>query len=112
MPRKARTYTERLKAARGERRPDREYDRRRARDPALTVARQIRDSRSWRKVRAAKLKRDPLCEECRVHGVTERASTVDHVVGLAIAPQLWKDPDNLRSLCTTCHAAKSAKERR
>jgi 5-methylcytosine-specific restriction protein A len=58
---------------------------------------------NWRKVRAAKLASDPLCEDCSQHGLVVVATEVDHVDGnvrnLAA--------DNLRSLCKPCHSSKT-----
>lgn len=63
----------------------------------------------WRKLRAAKLERDPLCEECKRNGRLRPASMVDHIVPIRFggAPL---DLANLQSLCWPCHSAKSIKE--
>ena len=45
-------------------------------------------------------------------GLTEPATQVDHIVGVALAPERAFDPTNLQPLCTVCHAWKSASERR
>ena len=62
------------------------------------------DDPRWRKIRARKLAIDPLCEHCRLHGITRAATEVDH-----------KDCDsgnnnfnNLSSLCKSCHSRKTA----
>lgn len=61
----------------------------------------------WQKVRAAKLRQDPLCERCLAKGVIREAWGVHH-----------KDrnptnnaPENLESICFECHEAEHAAER-
>jgi 5-methylcytosine-specific restriction protein A len=63
------------------------------------------DSR-WRGVRLAKLKQDPLCEDCRGIGLTVLATDVDHIDGNVSN----LSPDNLRSLCHACHSRKTIRE--
>lgn len=78
-------------------------------------------SSRWRKVRAVKIKMNPICEECAANGVTTLTEEVDHVkprkptnyTGPAPAAG-WGDDlalDNLRSLCKRHHASKSRNER-
>ena len=112
MPRRAPTHSELLRQRQGRKARDAEYDERRKRDPALAEARRIRSSTRWRKVRALKLARDPLCEDCLEHGVTEAATQVHHVEGLVKRADLAFVLENLASLCATCHATREAKERR
>jgi len=101
----------RLSDLRGRKGMDAEYRRRRMADPALARAEKIRNSTRWRKVRAVKLARHPLCEDCDEHGRVEVAVQVHHLEGLATRPDLAFDMENLRSLCTTCHARREARER-
>jgi 5-methylcytosine-specific restriction protein A len=91
---------------------DAEYEARRRSDPALARAQRIRSSARWRKLRALKLARDPLCEDCQTRGVLKAATQVHHVEGLAQRPDLAFVMKNLASLCTTCHAKREAQERR
>ena len=67
----------------------------------------------WRRVRAAKLSRDPLCEYCAALGRTTAAAEVDHVKpfspGGVIDHALRLDPANLKSTCKPCHATKTAR---
>lgn len=63
----------------------------------------------WRRIRAAHLRRHPLCALCG-----RPAAVVDHVqphrlsfLESRAAWQLARDPANLQSLCTTCHNAKT-----
>ena len=67
-------------------------------------------STAWRKLRAVKLAREPMCEECARQGRATPAQMVDHIVPInkGGAPL---DVDNLQSLCNACHARKSAKDR-
>ncbi|MBR1927376.1 MAG: HNH endonuclease [Bacteroidales bacterium] len=67
-------------------------------------------SRKWRSLRALKLERSPLCEECQRKGIFTPAQMVDHIVPInkGGAPL---DMDNLQALCNKCHAAKSARDK-
>ena len=67
----------------------------------------------WRRIRAAKLARNPLCEcceaktcpHCAADGI-RAATEVDHVDN----ESGHNDDDNLRSTCKRCHAYKTARE--
>ena len=111
MPWSSPSHSQRQRAQRGRTQNDREYEERRRRDPALALALKLRGSQRWKKVRAIKLARDPLCEDCRKHGRTEPATQVHHVEPLVQRPDLAFDPVNLMSLCTTCHARREGAER-
>lgn len=51
-----------------------------------------------------------VCQQCLENGVIREGSEVDHIIPLS---QGGQDTDeNKRLLCTPCHKAKSAKERR
>lgn len=64
------------------------------------------DTRRWRRVRAAVLARDGnACRQCGAH-----ATQVDHIVAIADGGAVW-DLNNLQSLCSTCHARKTLRER-
>ncbi len=63
----------------------------------------------WRKLRAAKLARNPLCEECQRQGKATPATMVDHIIPIRFGGKSL-DMDNLQSLCWSCHSAKSVKE--
>ena len=67
-------------------------------------------SRRWRSLRALKLQKDPLCEECMRKGVLVPAQMVDHIVPInkGGAPL---DLNNLQSLCNHCHAVKTARDK-
>ena len=104
MPSKPRTLAGIL---RSRRHADAEYNRTR-RDPVVA---RIHGSAGWQAVRAQVLREEPLCRECARRGLTEPATQVDHVVPLAVAPQLAFDRANLAPTCTPCHARKTAAER-
>ena len=110
MPWSSPSHSQRQRARQGRTQSDREYEEKRRRDPALALARKLRSSNRWRKLRAIKLANDPLCVDC--HDRTEAATQVHHVVPIVQRPDLAFVSGNLRSLCTTCHAKREAKERR
>ena len=60
----------------------------------------------WRKVRAAYLNEHALCEDCGQW----LADSVDHVTPLARGGDPF-DWNNLRAMCSGCHALKTASER-
>lgn len=60
----------------------------------------------WRKIRAAKLRADPLCAGCLAVGRTTAATEVDHQDG----NQRNNDPENLTSYCKPCHSRKTVRE--
>jgi 5-methylcytosine-specific restriction protein A len=62
--------------------------------------------RRWRRIRAAKLARDPLCEDCLDRKIVKAATDVDHIDGNV---ENMAD-ENLRSLCHECHSAKTVRE--
>ena len=67
-------------------------------------------SRKWRTLRALKLQKDPLCEECMRKGMLIPAQMVDHIIPINKdgAPL---DLNNLQSLCNHCHAVKTARDK-
>ena len=65
----------------------------------------------WRTWRAALLASDPLCAECRRRGLIVPATSIDHIRPHRGDARLFWSPDNVQPLCTSCHAAKSARER-
>jgi 5-methylcytosine-specific restriction enzyme A len=59
---------------------------------------------AWRKLREYHLRGNPLCVGCG-----NAANHVDHIKPFNDW-QEFTDPDNLQSLCTHCHAVKSAQK--
>ena len=66
--------------------------------------------RRWQKVRALKLRMDPLCEGCKRAGRVTPANEVHHVVALADGGERLA-MDNLESLCKPCHSRETGRER-
>ncbi|OPJ96328.1 HNH endonuclease [Serratia marcescens] len=65
----------------------------------------------WDVIKPRILKRDKgLCQECLRRGAITEADCVDHIVPLAHGGD--DGEANLQSLCTPCHRAKTARERR
>ncbi len=64
----------------------------------------------WRRLRAAKMMSDPLCEVCLAKGITKPATDVHHIQSFMCAEEasarsvLAFDPSNLMSLCDECHS--------
>jgi len=63
----------------------------------------------WKIVRKNQLTIQPLCEECLKHGKFIKAEMVDHIVPIKQGGDKFS-PNNLQSLCWSCHSRKSAKE--
>lgn len=87
---------------------DRRYDEGRRDD----LARRIRSSARWQKMRALQIAREPLCRECARRGVVRAATQVDHIEPLRLRPELAFVRSNLQSLCDPCTGRKNAEERR
>ena len=70
----------------------------------------IYNSKEWQELRIAKLRANPLCEECMKEGIVTSARCVHHVVPIETARtkdemrRLAFDVNNLRALCFACHA--------
>lgn len=67
------------------------------------------DSR-WQKARKAFFARSPLCNQCLKNGKITAATVVDHVLPHRGNMKLFWDTSNWQSLCSTCHAKKTAFE--
>ena len=63
----------------------------------------IYNSRRWKALRDAQLKKEPLCQYCIELGSIVAANTVDHVTPHRGDLALAFDQGNLQSLCETCH---------
>lgn len=69
-------------------------------------------TRAWELIRQAQLSRAPLCACCKLRGLIVSASDVDHVISWqAVGAHAFK-VNRFQSLCTSCHATKSALEKR
>lgn len=67
----------------------------------------------WRKeLRPNQLAREPFCRECARRGIREYATDVDHVEPHMGDWTKFADPENLQSLCHSCHSRKTLEELR
>lgn len=67
---------------------------------------------AWRKLRAVYVAEHPLGEDCLDEGVTNpEYIEVDHVIPIAIRPDLRLELTNLRRLCRRHHKLKTDEER-
>ena len=77
-------------------------------------------STEWRKFRKMYIQMHPLCEQCLKKGITTSGTVVDHIIPInridAYDTQNGKYGEplsfaNVQTLCESCHARKSGKER-
>lgn len=78
------------------------------------------EAQSWRwmyrtgkwldELRPEQLLREPFCRACALRGVRAYATDVDHVIPHRGVWALFVDPNNLQSLCHSCHSRKTAAE--
>ncbi|MVM31182.1 hypothetical protein GO755_14160 [Spirosoma sp. HMF4905] len=64
----------------------------------------------WRRTRKLQLEKEPLCKYCLDNKKLTPATVVDHKKPVRLGGG-FLDENNLMSLCKSCHARKSAKER-
>lgn len=64
----------------------------------------------WEQLRGDQLLREPFCRECARRGLRVWATDVDHIVDHKGNWATFADPDNLESLCHSCHSRKTARE--
>ena len=60
-------------------------------------------TKAWHSLRAAQLREQPLCKYCMDTGKVQAANIVDHIQPHRGDEGLFYDPNNLQSLCKTCH---------
>ena len=65
---------------------------------------------AWRAVRARFLKLYPFCVECKRKGIIKSGRVVDHITPIKQGGDKL-NYSNLQTLCDSCHAKKSGKER-
>jgi len=83
---------------------DRYYEQQRKADPKQRAAKKLYNSARWKKVRALKLSRNPICETCAENGrTTGHRLHVHHIQHVHDAPHQAFDLDNLRTVCLPCH---------
>ena len=61
-----------------------------------------RYGRAWTRIRARYVKEHPFCEQCFERGVLVPVEEVHHIIPLAEGGT--HEPDNLISLCKSCHS--------
>jgi len=62
------------------------------------------DTTRWRKVAKRQLAKEPYCRLCERINRETRAKIVDHVRPHKNDYDLFWDPENLQSLCASCHS--------
>jgi 5-methylcytosine-specific restriction protein A len=80
-------------------------EQRRNYDQARQEDKNFYSSDRWRRLRAAKLRDQPLCEDCRASSRLTKAEHVHHIQPRKLRPDLACERLNLRSLCAACHNA-------
>lgn len=63
----------------------------------------------WLRLRERQLSDSPLCVLCDAQDLTVPATDVDHRIAHRGNWALFVDPQNLQSLCASCHSAKTAR---
>ena len=74
-----------------------------------TAYQRVYQDKRWKRLRKAKLRANPLCEECERMGKTTQTEHVHHIIPFDIEgdyEELAFDYDNLQSLCHECHVKK------
>lgn len=65
---------------------------------------------AWQRLRVRYLSEHPLCVHCAAKGRMVAANEVDHLIDIAVRPDLRLDADNLQALCKRCHSRKTRRE--
>lgn len=76
-----------------------------------SVAKTIRDSSAWQRLRAYMRGLFPCCPHCEAEGIITPAVEVNHIIRIEVRPDLALEPTNLCPLCARHHDAVSALER-
>lgn len=66
----------------------------------------------WRRLSARIRKERPLCEWCTQQGLTVLTDVVDHINPVRTHWERRFDKTNMQCLCHSCHAKKTASDRR
>jgi len=67
---------------------------------------------TWHKLRQQHITYFPLCEHCEREGKTVKGDEVDHIVPFdGPNDPLRLTASNLQTLCRSCHAAKTARDK-
>lgn len=65
----------------------------------------------WPALRATYIAANPLCVHCLAAGDITEATEIDHRIPHCGRIELLLDPENLQSLCTSCHSRKTQSEK-
>lgn len=63
-----------------------------------------------KKLRPNQLLKEPFCRECASQGKRVPATVADHIRPHRGQWTLFADPNNLQSLCSSCHSRKTMQE--
>jgi|WetSurMetagenome_2_1015567.scaffolds.fasta_scaffold462169_2 5-methylcytosine-specific restriction endonuclease McrA len=83
---------------------------------AIRVNHWFYQSLAWRNTRNNFIKHHPTCQSCDKKGYTVKGYFVDHIQPLGKIEHDYNailqacNPDNLQTLCKSCHASKTNKE--
>ena len=69
------------------------------------------NSKAWRNLRANYIQRNPICVMCKAQGKLTPGDHIDHIRPIEQGGAAL-DESNLQTLCISCHARKTLKERR
>jgi 5-methylcytosine-specific restriction endonuclease McrA len=61
----------------------------------------------WERLRDLHKFNEPLCRHCLAKGLVVPMDEVDHIIDIAVRPDLRLDDANLQSLCKSCHSRKT-----
>ncbi|MDJ0857443.1 MAG: HNH endonuclease [Dinoroseobacter sp.] len=74
-------------------------------DRYVRHSRKVTKTKRWRTLRWQIIERDGFaCVKC---GARSRSLEVDHIEPVRSAPERAYDPDNLQTLCASCHTRKT-----
>lgn len=80
-------------------------------DWVRTQRQRMYHSKFWRVARKMHIQENPMCVHCNRANITRAATDVDHITPHEGNYKLFTDPNNLQSLCKSCHGKKTIKER-
>ena len=63
----------------------------------------------WRQNRNRYIRHYPVCSSCKINNIIREANVVDHIIPVSEGGSFY-DWNNLQSMCTSCHAKKTANE--
>jgi 5-methylcytosine-specific restriction endonuclease McrA len=72
--------------------------------------RKLYDTAAWKRLRKAKLQRNPCCERCLLNGYVEIATIVHHIKAHKGDIKLFYSMSNLQSLCKPHHDGEAHSE--